>query len=486
MNWTNNEMEEVVNLFQERFDDKFLSQIKREDIKSLYNDYKKKYDNLVPHSIDSVIALAYNIISILTEEQYGLSGYSKTLENIVLNSNIRFSKQSEKFYVDEELYDDVDSDLVADKMNDNFYKKGASFEDFHKNRIIPMFLDVEIESFIAGYKRGKYNLDPNFQREFIWSKEKQQNLIESIFSTIPIPRIYSYELKDQNFEIVDGKQRLYSILNFYQDGFELSSKFKFKEMQNKKYSELNEDQKCWFLNFTLSFMKIPFSGDEQTKYDIFDKLNNNSVALNFQELRNSIFRSKLNDAVKELAKNDETINIFLKNDKSKRMQNVEMLFRFLSLKDKLKILDNTITLVNHQGIKQTIDNYMSMWTRIDDKNQIDDEINKLKQSFKLSYKIFELNSFKSFDTKEKEWKKAINRPLMDSILLNSFLAINNEEIDTRKLVSKRNYILEGLKKLFENDREFSDSFLSATGNNKSIQIKLNKIFELYYEFGKHQ
>ena len=64
------------------------------------------------------------------------------------------------------------------------------------------------------YKEGEIIINPDFQRLFRWSLRQQSNFIESILLGIPLPSIFVYQNEDGAWELVDGVQRISTILNF--------------------------------------------------------------------------------------------------------------------------------------------------------------------------------------------------------------------------------------------------------------------------------
>lgn len=51
-------------------------------------------------------------------------------------------------------------------------------------------------------------MNPDFQRDFVWSPDKQSKLIESCVMRIPLPVLYVAEGDDGRITVVDGLQRL--------------------------------------------------------------------------------------------------------------------------------------------------------------------------------------------------------------------------------------------------------------------------------------
>jgi hypothetical protein len=73
---------------------------------------------------------------------------------------------------------------------------------------------MSIGELISMHAAGELIIDPDFQRTFRWSPEQKTRLIESIILGIPIPQIFVFQRNDGFWEIVDGLQRISTILQF--------------------------------------------------------------------------------------------------------------------------------------------------------------------------------------------------------------------------------------------------------------------------------
>src|SRR5207247_6384710 len=76
---------------------------------------------------------------------------------------------------------------------------------------------ITVRKFIDDYVY-RIDLDADYQREKIWSRKNQEELLDSIIQNIDIPKLYVAEVKnDDNFdyECIDGKQRMATLLNFF-------------------------------------------------------------------------------------------------------------------------------------------------------------------------------------------------------------------------------------------------------------------------------
>lgn len=80
--------------------------------------------------------------------------------------------------------------------------------------------DYTVE-FLAGKVREEEYYVPEYQRELTWNDDAQSRFIESLLMGLPIPFLFLWQAEDGRLEIVDGSQRLRTIVRFMDDGFAL-------------------------------------------------------------------------------------------------------------------------------------------------------------------------------------------------------------------------------------------------------------------------
>src|SRR5947209_17877310 len=76
---------------------------------------------------------------------------------------------------------------------------------------------IPVKTFIDDYVY-RIDLDADYQREKIWSREDQEKLIDSMIQNIDIPKIYLAQVEDSknfDYECIDGKQRMTTLLSFF-------------------------------------------------------------------------------------------------------------------------------------------------------------------------------------------------------------------------------------------------------------------------------
>ncbi|MEG4352063.1 DUF262 domain-containing protein [Microcoleus sp. LAD1_D3] len=191
--------------------------------------------------------------------------------------------------------------------------------------------------------RDNIQLNPRFQRRDAWDITRKSRFIESIFLGFPIPDIVlaSQEKKRGKFVVLDGKQRLLTILQFYGRSETPNDSFALKNLEFRP--ELNgcthEDLKNDLLhssvldaldNQTLRTTLIRNWHTESLLYKIFLRLNVENTPLSPQELRQALhpgdFINFLDD---ESIKNQALRKILKSQNPDPRMRDVELLLRYV-------------------------------------------------------------------------------------------------------------------------------------------------------------
>src|SRR5712692_5536772 len=107
----------------------------------------------------------------------------------------------------------------------------------NKSRTTRELKSIKVRDFIDDYVY-RIDLDADYQREKVWSRKNQEELLDSILRDIDIPKLYLAEVADNeqfDYECVDGKQRMLTLLNFFKPESDEESPLKV-DVASKKYT----------------------------------------------------------------------------------------------------------------------------------------------------------------------------------------------------------------------------------------------------------
>lgn len=175
-------------------------------------------------------------------------------------------------------------------------------------------LKFEIESktvaeFRSLDKSGELILQPEYQRQAVWPERAKVSLMETILLGYPIPEIYlAYETSpegEQTASVVDGQQRLNSLLEFLNNKFALDGleDQKLKEQfEGKVFKELPDAVRREFFQYRFPIRRLSNLADEFVRA-VFARVNRVNMVLTEQELRNALLPGPFNDFLKDCAAN---------------------------------------------------------------------------------------------------------------------------------------------------------------------------------------
>lgn len=171
---------------------------------------------------------------------------------------------------------------------------------------------------------------PSFQRRYVWSNVLASRLIESILLNVPIPPCYLSQNEDFELDVIDGQQRLFSIYRFMNNQFVLSGLKVLTDLNGDRFHQTPNKIQRQLKTHTLRCVLITNESHPEIKFDVFQRLNTNTVPLNAQELRNCVYRGGLNSLLKEAVYYQPWLQILGKKEPDKRMRDEELLLRFFA------------------------------------------------------------------------------------------------------------------------------------------------------------
>lgn len=164
---------------------------------------------------------------------------------------------------------------------------------------------LSIGELMSLYKDKEIDIHPEFQRFFRWTPIQKTKLIESILLGIPIPPIFVSQREDGVWDLIDGLQRLSTILEFAgllrdADGntkpatslsgtdYLPSLEGKYWQKDDEPHNSFDLPQRLIIKRSKLGVQIIKKESDKDTKFELFQRLNTGGTALTEQEIRNCI------------------------------------------------------------------------------------------------------------------------------------------------------------------------------------------------------
>jgi len=160
-----------------------------------------------------------------------------------------------------------------------------------------------VSDIINWFKSKELIINEKFQRHSVWAPQAKTLLIDSILNELPMPKIFirtKIDAKKQKTirEIVDGQQRIRSIVEFANNDFALSSKS--EKYRDLKYSDLSDEDQNNFLSYAITADHLINATDDDV-IDIFARLNSYTVALNAAEKRHAAYQTELKFFVRRMS-----------------------------------------------------------------------------------------------------------------------------------------------------------------------------------------
>jgi hypothetical protein len=371
-----------------------------------------KYSQDNSHFSKSIIGRFSDIASFFSiETKFDFEMY---IRNTSFKDKVKDLRQSEK-----ELHDEI-----------------QQLDSLRINRPAP--ISVYIDDLKEEVKSNRYLIRPAYQRQEKISSFKASSIIESILLNIKLPPIFIYQRNDKIKEVVDGQQRLLSIIGFLGAqyinekndlSFSKNNAFKLKglkiltELNGKNYSELTQDQKDKILDFIIDEIIIEERINENFEpTDLFIRLNQKPYPIqqNSFEMWNSTVDKEVIQKIKDIA-NKHVSWFFSKEiktseERTDRMENEELI--------------TILSYILYNNVNNKYDKVLGLFQRQDritcrikDKNVLTDFLNKLEKN--VNEKELFIKSIDKTDELISQFGQLLNNPTKESF--NSFLNVKDSQ-----------------------------------------------------------
>jgi hypothetical protein len=319
------------------------------------------------------------------------------------------------------------------------------------------------------YKQGILNINPDFQRDFVWKDYEQTRFIDSLTKQLPIPSMcFAVDHKLQKWMVIDGLQRMSSIVKFLEGGDWQLSKLQDIDpaIAGKNVSEIKDEKsplhkyylRIENLSIPVTMLRCDFQKKSHQEYlfTIFHRLNTGGVKLNNQEIRNGIFSGKLNILLKSLdQKNNWRSMNKMEKGKNYRFTKQELILRFFAFLDDLQQYDGKLAV--------WLNNYMR-----NNRNPTDEWLSAKENTFDRTVEIIYSKIFSK-------------RPPTLSLTLIEAMLVGVAENLAHLEESSPDHTRDLFLKLI-NEPEFNESsLLEGLAQKKKVTDRINKAKTIFSE-----
>jgi hypothetical protein len=280
---------------------------------------------------------------------------------------------------------------------------------------------MSISEIAAMYREGELDLHPEFQRFFRWTEEQKSRFVESLLLGIPVPPVFVSERPDSKWDVIDGMQRLSTILEVMGEllGADkqpvemlmligtryLPSLEGMRWISDAPEMELPESVKIKIKRARLDVNIVKNTSDDVAKYEIFQRLNTGGSLATDQEVRSCIllmnspkFHQWIDNLVKQL---DFRSTIPLSEQATKEAFDLELVTRFIvftsSTMEPLRHIDELGAFLTEQIINQS-QNINFDFAGTED---------AFMRTFRFLSETLGEDSFRRYDTKKKRYQGAL-------------------------------------------------------------------------------
>jgi hypothetical protein len=317
--------------------------------------------------------------------------------------------------------------------------------------------NMTVDLLLKRIQHGELNISPTFQRAAgIWKPAMQSRLIESLLIRIPLPAFYIDATNDEQWNVIDGLQRLNTLKSFVLNkGMKLEGLEFLHQFIGFTYDELPRDLQRRIEETQVTVYLIGQGTPPEVKFNIFKRINTGGLPLSTQEIRHALNQGKATYLLKHLA--NTTIFIEATGVSSERMVDQELVLRFLAFmitspekyqsSDFDSFLNNTMVKINQM-----------------DENEINILISQFDDAVQRTSQIFGSDAFRR-PKPQRRLRNPVNKSLFESWCVN-FAQITHDEF---KILENRKYsIRRGFEILIENS-EFNEAISQGTGSTKKVK-----------------
>lgn len=234
-----------------------------------------------------------------------------------------------------DVQDDVEEPTEGKPSEAEIAAAEAQIVDTSK-RIDFYITEYSVELLATKMRSGEFVV-PTYQRAYTWEHPRKSRFLESLIMQLPIPFLFFWESPETGkLEVVDGSQRLRTIEEFVLGDLHLGDLEQLSLLSGLRFADLPESRQRKIKNRSIRGIVLNEHADEQSRFDLFDRINTGSKTANTAEVRRGALAGPFMTLVVELSADAELADLAPVSPKlEKEREREELVTRFFAYSDGL-------------------------------------------------------------------------------------------------------------------------------------------------------
>jgi hypothetical protein len=174
-------------------------------------------------------------------------------------------------------------------------------------------VSFSVRELVRMFSEGELSIAPSYQRKYRWSPDVASTFVESVFLGLPIPPIFVATNDNFEWEVVDGLQRISTLIMFLAEDdshiakigrkspLSLEGLDKLSQLNGVTYGEMPISIQRYFGRQPLQVISLTDKSDKEVRFDLFERLNSGAISLSAQEVRTAVYRGAFIDFIEDLS-----------------------------------------------------------------------------------------------------------------------------------------------------------------------------------------
>lgn len=367
----------------------------------------------------------------------------------------------------DDFYVGIPEETESESSNDDLFNITSWGADPSVRELIMQYQDGDIEK-------------PELQRKYVWTKKVASRFIESLLLGLPVPSIFLANLASGKRLIIDGYQRIRTLVDYIDLGIWGGDDTVFrlydtdlinKRWRGKSFKELDEDDKRRLRNYSLHaiIFEQKHPQNDSGLYQVFERINTSGTPLNDQEIRNCVYQGSLNTLLFKLNENSQWRELN-NGPVDSRMRDVELILRFFALNTPNIYHSDEKSIV----LKHVLNLYMTNYLNAND-IFLDERKADFDNTIAFIYANFGKEAFYNLQNDLVKLRRRLYPTVYDSIMIATSIAISQGykadqgvDMNLRRLELLRDF-------------EYRNSITQGTMRIENIKMRISRALSILYQ-----